>query len=413
MSVCGSEFSPCVKLQAAWRAALYLCMLLAGLAVLAVPGTALANVVSVTATVSPAGVPFNTPATVLVSWNVSTSSAISPNTITSTSGDFLGPGLLGSNPSLLSRVIASPPLNVPVSTIITEVVRIPSSITYQANKNGQATFSYQRFFSDLDGAGNGLNGAVIINIQGTSSGDLNISRVELRFDTNQNIRVAGQGEKLTAVAEINYSGIGLLDAVWEVADPASTRGEPFFVPVRTLRQYLGAGRNAVLQSPPLPTSVIGTHLVRLRIRQPVTAAQFPVLTYHVNKQVQDAGVNLVEIRLSAPGPGAQYSADTSFSWLAVEGASAYQLEIYDTGTTAAADVVAPSPETQGDSYARSRELPSPVTGILLPAEKTSTTLTAMSRQYLRSGHRYRWRVIAIGDGGAVIGESGLQEISTP
>jgi hypothetical protein len=402
-----------VKLQAALRAALYLFMLLAGLAVLAVPGTALANVVSVTATASPAGVPFNTPATVLVSWNVSTSSAISPNTITSISGDFLGPGLLGSNPSLLSRVIASPPLNVPVSTIITEVVRIPSSITYQANKNGQATFSYQRFFSDSDGAGNGLNGVVIINIQGTSSGDLNISRVELRFDTNQNIRVAGQGEKLTAVAEINYSGIGLLDAVWEVADPASTRGEPFFVPVRILRQYLGAGRNAVLQSPPLPTSMIGTHLVRLRIKQPVTAARFPALTYHVNKQVQDAGVNLVEIRLSAPGPGARYSADTSFSWLAVEGASAYQLEIHDAGTAAAFDVVAPSPETQGDSYARSRELPSPVTGILLPAEKTSTTLTAMSRQYLRSGHRYRWRVIAIGDGGAVIGESGLQEISTP
>jgi len=384
-------------------------------ACLLLPVHGLASITGVQVGASPANVTFNNPATVVVTWQVSTVLAPSTkDTITSPAGVFLGPTAIGGNAKTLSKSFTVS-LAGTDSTTITEIVRVPSSVSYKANKNGEASFSYFRFFSDSDGVGSGLGGSVTINIKGSSGGGLALSRLELRFDTDEIVRIAAQNEKLTAIAEINYSGAGLLDAVWEVADPSSTRGDPVFVPVRILRKYLGAGRNVILQSPPLPTAVIGTHFVRLRINQPADGIEFPVLTYQVNKQIRGGKPekDLAMIRLRSPQPGARYAAATEFSWQAMEGARAYQLEIHaadiaETGKVA--DRSLEDPEVFPDPALNHRP---PVTGILLPAAHTSARLSALSRQHLQQQRRYLWRVIAIGHEGSVIASSEMQEINVP
>jgi hypothetical protein len=256
---------------------------------------------------------------------------------------------------------------------------------------------------------------VTVSIGGSSGGELNLSRLELRFDTDEAIRIAGQNEKLSAIAEINYSGAGLLDAVWEVADPSSTRGDPVFVPVRILRQYLGAGRYVILLSPPLPTTSIGTHFVRLRVKQPADAIEFPELTYQVNRQTRGGMLekDLAVIRLRSPQPMAQFETETEFSWQSIAGASAYQLEIHDAGVAGINSVPERSLEESVAQSGNGRNHMPPVTGILVPAARTSAVLSALSREYLQREHRYFWRVIAIGPGGSVIATSDMQEINIP
>jgi hypothetical protein len=260
---------------------------------------------------------------------------------------------------------------------------------------------------------------VVINIGGGSSGLLNISRMALKFDTDEIVRVASQDEKLKAIAELNYNGTGLFDAVWEVASPSSTRGTPVFAPLWVMRQYLGAGRNAILQSPHLPTSQTGLYMVRLRVNQPGVSFEYPVLQYQVvpEAKVGKASGELSVISQTSPLPFAVYQPATEFRWKAIKGAKAYQLEIHKMDTSApdrsSNKVQVYSPDVNKTSSSNLATESKPVTGIVLPATKTSVKLSAMSQQYLQQGHRYRWRVIAIGTDGSVIGVSGMQEIQTP
>jgi hypothetical protein len=182
-----------------------------------------------------------------------------------------------------------------------------------------------------------------------------------------------------------------------------------------MRQYLGAGRNAILQSPHLPTNQAGLYLVRLRVNQPGVSFEHPVLQYHVVPETKagKAADELSVIRQTSPLPFAVYKPATEFRWKAVKGAKAYQLEIHNMDTSPPDSVQVYSPDVNKTSSNNLAPESKPVTGIVLPANKTSVKLSAMSQQYLQRGHRYRWRVIAVGTDGSVIGVSGMQEIQTP
>jgi hypothetical protein len=372
---------------------------------------AMATVSNLTASANTSLVAFGQAASVVINWSML--SSILPgtsDTVFSDFGEFYGPALLGTSSVRLAQgIVATSQSPVPVT--FREVLQIPSSIIYQANKNGSVSIVYQRIFSDSSGS---AVASVTLNVGSSSSGLLNLSRVQLRFDNEKIVHIAGKDEKLTAIAEVSYTGTGLLDAEWQVADPASTFGEPVFVPLRQVRQYLGAGRTAILQSPVLPTSLSGAHLVKLVVNQPAVSFGLPALTYHVNTGISTATSQApgTSLRLQAPGPRAFLSPVTEFRWQAVEGARAYQLELHDDMREQEERIPATLEKIDLQTEPSSPE-GRPVTGMRMPAGRTSASLSVVSRQYLQAGRNYLWRVIAIGSDGAVLATSPLQEIYVP
>ena len=76
----------------------------------------------------------------------------------------------------------------------------------------------------------------------------------LSFDNGSSVRILPRNNAIHAQAELGYNGTGLLQAVWEVADPASTSGTPVYRPLLQVREYLTLGDAKTLKSPPLPTN---------------------------------------------------------------------------------------------------------------------------------------------------------------
>jgi hypothetical protein len=162
---------------------------------------------------------------------------------------------------------------------------------------------------------------------GGLAGPFEVLRFELNFDDGSTLRTIAPGAPLRAEATVSYSGTGELRAVWELADAGSTAGTPIFRPLRNVLRYLGASGRVRLQSPELPTAGSGLHLFRLRVVEPDTAFPLPTIRYFV---MEEAGRGQAPQPLQLRGPGhlASLGDDTRFAWDLVEGASAYQIEIY-------------------------------------------------------------------------------------
>ena len=300
-----------------------------------------------------------------------------------------------------------------------EFFQLPASVETYLQQNTPATIYYYRdFIAGSEGltppaflqinitypqppanGGNGSGGALLPNTESV----LTLSRIALRFSDNSIARLIPPGAGLSAVAEINYSGTGLLDAVWEIADPSSTRGgAPFYIPVKVVRQYLGVGGRIYLQSPALPSRRSGDYLLRLSIRQPAGSPAVPVIRYTVTASadsLQDS--RRPPVKLLGPSPGALLTEAVRFSWRGVEGATAYQLELYP----------APGNGSRPDDAAIDDD--TPASGILVPGNTTGIGLGALSRSHLRHGRTYYWRVLAIGAKGRLLSRSPLREIRAP
>ncbi len=95
------------------------------------------------------------------------------------------------------------------------------------------------------------------------------------------MRVLRAGESTVAIAEINYSGGGVLNGLWEVATPPSTQGQPVFVPFASASVNLAAGGLSEVTSPALPTTAAGNYYVRFRVRTPIVPFDGLVLRYAV------------------------------------------------------------------------------------------------------------------------------------
>ena len=64
-------------------------------------------------------------------------------------------------------------------------------------------------------------------------------------------------------------------------------------------------------------------------------------------------------------------------------------------------------------YAANTLAANPITGTIVPGEQTSVSLSMLTQGHLRPGQSYFWRVIAIGDGGVILGESPVREVRVP
>jgi hypothetical protein len=159
--------------------------------------------------------------------------------------------------------------------------------------------------------------------------------------------------------------------------------------LQVVRQNLvssGEGRTRIV-SPPLPTRQNGLYLVSFSVQDTTAGFEIPVLRYFVLEgRGGQAPLNITPLM---PGDGAAIGKDTVFSWRKLEGAKAYQLELFNSG---------------GDV---------PVAGQLVPHTELKLILSGLVREDLASGESYEWRVRAFDDKGQVIGVSERRRIAFP
>lgn len=382
-------------------------VILAALAQVAIKAEA---AVTVTATPQNQTVPLGQSSSRSLVWNITDTCASTTSTVTSANGTFrdvCGSAniLATSNSSLTS----SKPVTFGVGNhSIPESVLVPADASFKAQKLGLQQFVYQRTFT---GAMSSTGfGCLTLNITSSSAAGFNVSREALSFDNGAPVRVLERKQPLRANAEINYNGSGMLQAQWEIADPASSSGQPIFRSIATVRQYLVGSETQTISSPALPTEIAGLYLARLRITDPAASFDTPVIRYFVTDPQTGTVRPPVSLGLVTPPNKVLLTGDTTFAWDAIPGARAYQLEIYAKPRTAGDTL----PDL-GSSNAAAPVLPPtpPVTGMLIAGNQTRATLSDSVRVHLTSGQNYLWRVLAIGTDSNVIGESAVREVRMP
>ncbi|TQV75135.1 hypothetical protein FLL45_09360 [Aliikangiella marina] len=348
-----------------------------------------------------------------VTWRYNTG-PLGEGTTSSQQGIFINPNareVLGVINTPLTRLT-----NANQFVSFPESIFVPASVIAQASDLGLKTIQYQRTFNigtDPASGGAARVETDILTIQLKSLSQLSIERIALRFDNDQIVRTIGKGEQSRVIAQINYQQAGLLDAVWEVATPPSTSSRPFYRPIQNIRRYLGAGGNALVQSPVLPAEIVGNHLVRLRVKQPQLRFSTTELRYVVTANSEKDLASLAKIRVMQPPENARLTSSTEFQWQTIPGADAYQLEIF---AASAFEIAEKSPRYQEEIETTNRfQVPkgSPITGILVPGETNRLSLSQVSQQHLMGNREYLWRVIAISEKGNIIAVSPIRAIKTP
>ncbi|MCG6659092.1 hypothetical protein HOP52_15135 [Halomonas campisalis] len=337
-------------------------------------------------------------------------------------GDPVGGQRLGTSPTPLVQPIGPSTDDRGVEFRMTESLRVPAAISQQAARQGERQLFYVRQFG-LEGS-EPMTGVQVITLQqgvpgrggaipeGTepSATGVTIQRVSLFFDRGSLTETLRPDETLQATARISYQGAGIVNAIWEVATPASTRGQPLYAPLSYVRQYLGAGRELTLTSPPLPSDTSGIHRVRLRFLPPTEIEGLPTLSYRISEGALQRDSRVPTIAIFPPESASPLSRETRFRWRPVAGSHAYQLEFYDRWP-GAIGVEASSPGNSRHAQRQPATLDlAPITGQVVVGERTSTSPSSSLLSHLEADKRYYWRLIAIDAQGGIIAASPLEAI---
>ncbi len=319
----------------------------------------------------------------------------------STGGTFVSPDnlILKTYAQGLSRRITGPRLT------FSESVLVSGGLIYEAHKRGYARFSFRRTFAV---GADSIEAGIDIDITGGAGGAFAVSRLSLGFEDWSPLKFINEGGKVQVAADIAYSGSGLLSAAWELADPLTTVGSPAYRTIKSENLFLAGQGRTRIEGPPLPTDAAGLYLVRLRLVNPPPAGEIPVVRYFVNpvapRKAMPAPTSQPQpIRISLPSTGFKFIPGTTLDWDAIPGSRAYQVEIYrkEFGATAISHNLLPP----GTSNL--------VAGMVVPGDQTKAALSSMSGKRLKPNQAYLWRILAIGEGGQVIGASHIEEFRTP
>ncbi|MDD5389676.1 MAG: hypothetical protein PHD37_10040 [Gallionellaceae bacterium] len=343
-----------------------------------------------------------------VTWRVRTTSGPS---VTSSQGQFLtggraGGAVLGTVPLTLSRSVAAG-----ASALITESVNVPQVVIQKALALNVDEVVYRRYYADpTDVVPIPFDVRVVIT--GAQAAGLSVNRQAIAFDDNTPVRIVAPRLFLGAWSEITLSGSGLVEGVWEIAEPPSTSGQAVFRTLRVVRQFAQSGAPLRLDSPALPTHSPGLYLLRLRLTQPLPEFDAPEIRYFVAQPGATPAAR--ELRLLSPGPGALLEENTRFTWASQEGTQSWLLVLYERPAGLAGNL----PELGAAPLPDAAELAqltkaAPAAGIVVPGGQSGVTLSAMARTHLKSGGAYLWRVLGLGKDGVVLGESSWRVIRVP
>ncbi len=335
-----------------------------------------------------------------------------PYTVTSTAGQFVAAGTVVGSVSSILTVSGSAVAGVPTTLRISESVFVPPDVTVKANRLGATTISYVRQFNDGSGPV-ALQAGILVG--GSAAAQLGISREALTFDDGSVVRTVLARDPLTSVAEINFNGSGSITAVWEVAGPSTTAGQPVFRVLQPVTRGLLGAAPTFVKSVLLPTDSPGAYMVRLRIVDPAPAFDPPMLTYYVGDVRSAVPGGIAPMTVMRPADGAVFDRETRFAWQPISGAAAYKVELFaspDSDPFGLPELTAPS--DRGDlRSARAALARPPVSGMIVPATQTEIALSSAARAKLRPRSSYFWRVQAIGTEGNVIGEATVRQVRVP
>ncbi len=330
-----------------------------------------------------------------------------PTVVHSVQGQFLAPdnSFLGSVNKTLSH---SQPSSGPTIFQINENLIIPLSIIKKVKQSGYKSFKYLRTFTDNVDASSltAITQFSLVSVRtgidgvSSSTGEVAIHSITLRFDDRRRSAIVGQNDKLRAVAQLKYNGTGMIEYRWEQASPPSTRGQTIYIPIKTGRIFMSAKGQNVLTSPVLTTNKTGEYHVRIVIKRPEPEFISDSLRYGVNNANKVESDKMIKtIRLLYPEDVSSLHKETIFKWKSIPEANAYQLELHDK-------------PLKNDNHPGVNNTPL-VSGVLVSSSTPYTDLKDVSRAHLRPGVHYYWRVVGFDHSGNIIARSQFREIKIP
>ena len=300
---------------------------------------------------------------------------------------------------------------------ISERLSVPASVSQQAARAGARQIYYVRDFQLNQGQS--ITAVQSINLrqslpgrrptrqtEGTAAaGRVDIQSLTLTFQNGTLNEVIRPNTPLQARARLRFRQAGRLNAVWELATPASTGGQAIYVPLKMVNRYL-SGSEITLLSPALPSTMNGLHRLRLRVLSPhqadIDPADLPTLSYRVSDTalaMQETVPTLTAWRTENTAPLTRHH---HFRWQPVPGSHAYQLEVYtDLPPSQRRPRQGPQPVDLGQA---------PNAGQLIRGQYQTISPSASLLNHLTSDRRYFWRLVAIGRDGDVLAASPLEAI---
>ena len=344
--------------------------------------------------------------TVSISWHVTTSPEHRSG-VTSVTSSIVDPAtgtVLQGSRFPLSGVGNGP-------FVLREVVTLDPAAVRSWTDQGLRCVVLERTFADPATGSVATATAVLVlspnrlqSARTASAADLSIVSLQVELGSGNNVEVVDEGEALRALLIVQHTGAGMLTGRWQIAGPESSDGVPLFRTLALVNTNLQPTQRSTLRSPALPTTRAGKYLLRFcaagRPDGDVTGdALCP------NADLVATATYVVQGRTETPvavigglAPNAQAASGRSpFRWQAVDGAAAYQLQIFELASPAADRAVVRSDSVGAE--------PRFVAGMLLERTTTAAPLTELTRSKLRAGQRYLWRVTAHDGEGRTIGSS--------
>ncbi|UTA48950.1 hypothetical protein L1F30_05235 [Simiduia sp. 21SJ11W-1] len=343
---------------------------------------------------------------VQLSWQVSTGSGHT-NGVVSTSARIVNPA----NGALVANLggVLSAPGSGPF--LFSETLALGTDLMQTLLASNSSRLVIERVFSDPIGGGNTraymtllVNRSALDAARTGSPGELQVRGLQLAFDTGNDLALVKENEALTAQLTVSYSGSGLLEGRWQLAEPGSTEALPLFKTLALVRRQVTGTQRIQLESPALPTQRAGKYLLRFCVtnrnlitEEVATDPQCPVQEWVIDAGYQvQAQQGLLALTGLSPSQQA-VSAQTPFRWPTVTGAAVYQLQIFALHHQAPITSATPTVGQSGE--------PQFVVGMVLPNSVTQSPLSELVRSKLNPGQRYLWRITAHNSAGKMLAAS--------
>lgn len=281
------------------------------------------------------------------------------------------------------------PLTVPAANSLSETITISAAQVNAWQSKGYQQVVLRRNFV----IGRNSQSVVFrLSIQGSGLENIRtlsefaIQRLQLRFENQTPLTLVQLNNAPSLWLDVHYSGTGVLEGRWQIAEPGSTQGRPVYRTLKLEKRNLANNQYTRLTSPRLPANRVGKYLVRFCLtnrddtlsRQACTDANGIVEAAY---QVIAASPTVSVINTSPTS--ALLTETTELSWTEVPNTAVYQLQIFQP--------------IEGNMAF--------VGGMLLPSSTYTSTLAPSLMQKLTKGQSYHWQINALGTQGEQIGKS--------
>jgi len=303
------------------------------------------------------------------------------------------------NPPLVVGGIQSLP-----GTSFTETFNFSAAQVQAWRDQNYRVIVLRRDFADLTLPGPTVNVDVRFSIVTPSNSlksvredaEFSIQRLQLSFPNQTSLIVVEPGSSLAANLDVNYSGTGILEGRWQIAEPGSSEGLPLYRNLKLEKRSLTKAQHTRIVSPALPTGKPGKYLLRFCV---IDRSQTDLsstndfncpneqLKVEAAYQVMADKKKVDEIKASS---SSKVDKESEFKWSGVTGAVVYQLQVFDKVA---------------------EQEPVFVTGMLLPQTPLKTTLSDLVINKLHAGKVYQWRINALNSQGQLIGQSAMQQFA--